>query len=441
MSRVGRDYLQTGFYTEVLFRQHGVHFIAIANNVDSEDTSTNEFAPFLNIMNEWYLRDVSRKVKAAYQTKGKAGLPTNCNAIFGYLKDPENKNHWIIDEEAAPTVRRIFQLAVEGNGPYTIAKILTAEKVEAPGPYWARKGLRTLPGDSPPYEWYGHTVSDILSKPEYMGHTVNFRTSKESYKSKKIIYKPPEEWMIFENTHEAIVDKETWELAQKLRQTVRRTDTTKEANPLTGLMYCADCGERMYNHRAKYMTKSEGEKLQDNYECAAYSRSQPRSVHKCCSHYVTMAAVRELILLTLQTIYPWAIQNKEEFAARVREESELRQKSAVKETKRQVASIKKRHAELDVQIPADDHALHIIREDGARNAHVLKGVDHTDEEVFLPRVGKELHITLSAMMADHSKASDSVDSPLAVQHLREAPIHLESFSRLCHVAATAVPLR
>lgn len=350
MSRVGRNYLQTGFYTEVLFRQHGVHFIAIANNVDSEDTSTNEFAPFLNIMNEWYLRDVSRKVKAAYQTKGKAGLPTNCNAIFGYVKDPENKNHWIVDEEAAPTVRRIFQLAVEGNGPYTIAKILTAEKVEAPGPYWARKGLRTLPGDSPPYEWYGHTVSDILSKPEYMGHTVNFRTSKESYKSKKIIYKPPEEWMIFENTHEAIVDKETWELAQKLRQTVRRTDTTKEANPLTGLMYCADCGERMYNHRAKYMTKSEGEKLQDNYECAAYSRSQPRSVHKCCSHYVTTAAVRELILLTLQAICPWAIQNKEEFTARVREESELRQKSAVKETKRQVASMKKRHAELDVLI-------------------------------------------------------------------------------------------
>ena len=190
MSRVGCDYLQTGFYTEVLFRQHGVHFIAIANNVDSEDTSTNEFAPFLNIMNEWYLRDVSRKVKAAYQTKGKAGLPTNCNAIFGYLKDPENKNHWIIDEEAAPTVRRIFQLAVEGNGPYTIAKILTAEKVEAPGPYWARKGLWTLPGDSTPYEWYGHTVSDILSKPEYMGHTVNFRTSKESYTDFSVLTTP-----------------------------------------------------------------------------------------------------------------------------------------------------------------------------------------------------------------------------------------------------------
>ena len=156
--------------------------------------------------------------------------------------------------------------------------------------------------------------------------------------------------MIFENTHEAIVDKETWELVQKLRQTARRTDTVKEANPLTGLMYCADCGERMYNHRGKYMTKSQGEKIQDNYECAAYSRSLPRTVHKCSSHYVTTFAVRELILLTLRTICPWAIQNKEEFAARVREESELRQKSAVKETKRQVASMKKRHAELDVLI-------------------------------------------------------------------------------------------
>ena len=352
MSRIGRDYLQTGFYTEVFFRQNGVHFIAVANNVDSEEAGGNEFAPFLNIMNEWYLRDQSRKVKASVQAKGRAGLPTTGNAIYGYRKDPEDKNHWLIDEEAAEVVRRIFRLAIEGKGPHTIARALMNDRVETPANYFARKGLGTWSGTkkSGPYDWNGETVSNILAKPEYIGHTVNFRTHKESYKSKKIIPNPPEEWLIFENTHEPIVDQETWELAQKLRTTVRRTDTVQEANPLTGLMVCADCGGRMFNHRSTYMTKSEGEKIHDIYECGTYSRSRHRVEQVCSGHYVPTQAVRELILLTLRTVCPWAIQNKEAFAARVREESALRQKSAAQETKRKLASMQKRHAELDVVI-------------------------------------------------------------------------------------------
>ena len=352
MSRVGRDYLQTGFYTEVLFRQHGVHFIAVANSIDSDDSNTNEFAPFLNIMNEWYLRDQSRKVKAAIQTKGRAGLPTSCNAIYGYRKDPEDKNHWLIDDEAAEIVRKIYRLCLEGNGPHVIARILRDDKVETPSNYYARKGIGNWQPSkkSGPYDWCSNEVAKILSKPEYLGHTVNFRSHKESYKSKRTIPNPEEEWMIFENTHEAIIDKETWELAQKLRQTKRRTDTVYEANPLTGLLFCADCGERMYNRRAKQVLKDGTEKLVDNYECGAHKRSLIRAEHSCCSHYVTTAAVRELILLTLRTICPWAIQNKEAFAARIREESELHQKSAAREAKRQMAAMQKRHTELDMLI-------------------------------------------------------------------------------------------
>lgn len=352
MSRIGRDYLQTGFYTEVFFRQNGVHFIAVANNVDSEDTSTNEFAPFLNIMNEWYLRDQSRKVKAAVQMKGKAGLPTSCNAIYGYKKDPEDKNHWLIDEEAAEVVRRIFRLAIEGNGPHTIARILMKDGIETPANYFARKGLGTSSGikKSGPCDWSGKTVSNILAKPEYIGHTVNFRTHKESYKSKRIIPNPQNEWLVFENTHDPIVDVETWELAQKLRKTVRRADPIQDASPLTGLLYCADCGEKMFRHRKNYNTKSKGKKIYDYYECSTYSKSQRRAIQECSGHYVPTGAVQELILLTLRTICPWAIKNKEEFAARVREESELRQKNAVKEAKRQMTVMKKRHAELDVLI-------------------------------------------------------------------------------------------
>ena len=254
LSRIGRNYLQTGFYTEIMFRQYGVHFIAVANNIDSDEQESSEFAPFLNIMNEWYLRDQSKKVAAAYRVKGKAGKPTSNSAIYGYKKDPEDKDHWLVDEEAAAVVRRIFRLAVEGHGPYEISKMLTAEKVECPGYYLAKQrakqkkqgkksGTSMLDklDKNRPYDWYGNTVSTLLERPEYMGHTVNFRSSKKSYRDKRV-RNAPEDWLIFENTHEAIVDPETWQLAQQVKRTMRRTDTTGVANPFTGLVFCADCG-------------------------------------------------------------------------------------------------------------------------------------------------------------------------------------------------------
>ena len=261
MSRVGRDYLQTGFYTEILFREKGVRFIAISNGVDSFDHNSGEFAPFLNIMNEWYVRDCSRKQKAQYQVRGRSGKPVTNTIPYGFKKDPEEKHHWLVDEEAADVVRRIFRLSVEGKGPLTIAKILMNDKVERPSYYLAQRGRGTCQSKtdmSRPYDWTSNTVADMLAKPEYMGHTVNFRAYKPSYKDKKMIKRPPEEWLIFENTHEAIVDPETWKLAQRSRQTVRRTDTTGEANPLTGLLFCAECGARMYNHRSRGRALKEG---------------------------------------------------------------------------------------------------------------------------------------------------------------------------------------
>ena len=184
MSRVGRDYLQTGFYTEVLFRQQGVRFIAVGNGVDSNDASTSEFAPFLNIMNEWYLRDCSRKQKASYKIRSNAGQRTTNHAIYGYMKSPEDKHIWIVDEEAAAVVRRIFQMTIEGYGPYDIARILQADRVERPSYYLAKRNCgihKNRIDESEPYFWSGETVKYIISKPEYMGHTVNFRTEKANY--------------------------------------------------------------------------------------------------------------------------------------------------------------------------------------------------------------------------------------------------------------------
>ena len=254
LSRVGRDYLQVGFYTEVMFREKGVRFIAITNGVDSDKRESSEFAPFLNIMNEWYIRDCSRKITTVLRARGMSGKHTSNHCIYGYRKDPNNKDHWIIDEEAAEVVRRIYRMAIEGKGPYEIARILATEKVERPSYYLAQRGMGNHQSNynaADPYTWRGGTVADILSKQEYMGHTVNFRTYKESYKDKRVKMTPKEDLVIFENTQEAIIDKETWERVQTLRKTIRRTDSIGKANPLTGLMFCADCGAKMYNHRGK----------------------------------------------------------------------------------------------------------------------------------------------------------------------------------------------
>ena len=351
LSRIGRNYLQTGFYTEVMFRQNGVHFVAVANNIDSEEQDSGEFAPFLNIMNEWYLRDQSKKVSAAYRVKGKAGKPTTNNAIYGYKKDPEDKDHWLVDEEAAAVVRRIFRLAVEGHGPHEIAKILTQEKVECPAYYLARNGRgsrKNTVDTSRPYDWYGFTVSSMLIKPEYMGHTVNFRSSKKSYRDKRV-KNDPSDWLIFENTHEAIVDPETWQLAQQVKRTVRRTDTTGVANPLTGLVFCADCGAKMYNHRGK-RKKAGREYSVDFYSCSTYTLTFERETQMCSSHTVSTKALNALILETIRTTASYAIQNKEEFIQKVCSILQVRQQEAAKELKRKVAKERRRSAELDVLI-------------------------------------------------------------------------------------------
>lgn len=357
MSRIGRNYLETGFYTEVLFRQRGVRFIAIGNGVDSADQNSNEFVPFLNIMNEWYLRDASRKLKAAFQMKGKSGKPTANHAIYGYKKDPEDKDHWLVDEEAAKVVRYIFQLTVNGKGPVTIAKILRDEKIDRPSVYEAKRGVgvhKNRADLSRPYDWGVGTVKSILERPEYMGHTVNFKTYKESYKDKRFITRPSEEWLIFENTHEAIVDPETWALAQKARKVVHRTDTTGEANVLTGLVFCAECGAKMYNHR-KHSSKRPNAKPdpvtglypEDHYECSTHNLSVLHVDKKCTSHYISTRALRTLILETIREISKYAIENREEFMKRVLEESEIKQDEAAKELKKRIAKAKKRSAELD----------------------------------------------------------------------------------------------
>ena len=253
MSRIGRDYLQVGFYTEVMFREKGVHFIAISNGVDSERRESAEFAPFLNIMNEWYVRDTSRKITAVLKTRGMSGKAhTNNRCCYGYKKSADNPDKWEIDEEAAEVVRRIFNMCLNGKGPYQIARELAEDKVERPEYYLGMRGrganVKSFDMEHP-YAWRGGTVKTILTRMEYIGCTVNFRTKKESYKDKRPTKVDSSEWVIFENTQEPIIDKHTWETVQKLLDTPRRIGVFEESNPLTGKVFCADCGAKMYNHR------------------------------------------------------------------------------------------------------------------------------------------------------------------------------------------------
>ena len=418
MSRVGRDYLQTGFYTEVLFRQHGVRFIAISNGVDSADQSTGEFAPFINIMSEWYVRDCSRKQKAQYQVRGKSGKPVTNNIPYGFKKDPEEKHHWLVDEEAADVVRRIFHLSIEGKNPSAIARILMKDKVERPSCYFARQGRGTCQSKtdmSRPYDWTDATIRDILAKPEYMGHTVNFRSYKPSYKDKKSVKRSPEEWQIIENTHEAIVDAESWKLAQRVRQTVRRTDTTGEANPLTGLLFCADCGAKMYNHKRGGRALRDGMKIDpesglysgDNYNCSTYSLSAKQETRKCFGHYITTKAVRALILDTIRTVSTYALSDEKGFMEKIHAASQLQQENAAKELKRKLNRDRKRSAELDglIQKLYESFATGSLTE--KRFKLLSDGYEREQEE--LDAAIKREQAELDAFNADTDRAGQFLD--------------------------------
>ena len=303
------------------------------------------------------MRDLSRKQKTAIRIKGESGKPTTNIAIYGYKKDPTDKYHWLIDEEAAAVVRRIFRMNVEGIGPYEIARILYEDKVETPAVYLGKKGIgfwKSKEDFSNPYNWSGHIVGKILSKPEYIGHTVNFRSHKESYKDKSSVPNPQEEWLIFENTHEAIIDKETWELVQKLRKTPRRKDTLGEANPLTGLVFCADCGAKMYNHRGKagkardWAGRPNGKRRpdRDEYNCSRYDLGNQRYDTYCTTHLIRTVVVNELLLEAIKEVCNYAQNNEAAFIEQVCSASGERQKKAIKTIRQRKQRSEKRADEL-----------------------------------------------------------------------------------------------
>lgn len=340
MSRLGRDYLRVGLYTDVLFPEKGVRFIAISNGVDSAQQQENDFTPFLNIINEWYCRDTSKKIRAVMKSKGEAGEHLCTNPPYGYMKDPDNKKRWIVDGEAAEVVKRIFALCLDGYGPSQIARILKAGKVITPTIHFQQTGraTRNAPPDNP-YNWTGDTIADILERPEYQGHTVNFKTYKQSYKSKKTCYNPEEKWLVFENTHEAIIDADTWARVQELRKNKRRPTRTGKTNMFSGIVRCADCGEKLY-----YCTSKNFEARQDHFVC---STSRLRGKGVCSTHFIRAVILEQGVLAHMRLTIACVANHEEQFrkAMGAKQKAEAKRELAAK--RRQLTQAERRIEELD----------------------------------------------------------------------------------------------
>ena len=335
MSRLGRNYLQVGMYTEMIFPQKGVRFIAINDGVDSAQ-GDNDFAPLRNIFNEWLVRDTSKKIKAVKRSKGMSGKPVTSKPVYGYLMD-EDENY-IIDEEAAPVVRQIYQLCLAGNGPTKIARMLTEQQIPTPGTLEYRRTGSTR-RYHPGYEckWATNTVVHLLENREYTGCLVNFKTEKPSYKLKHSIENPPEKQAVFENHHEPIIDRETWERVQELRKQRKRPNRYDEVGLFSGILFCADCGSVMYQQR--YQTDK---RKQDCYICGSYKK---RTVD-CTAHFIRTDLLTAGVLSNLRKVTSYAAKHEARFMKLLIEQNEDgdRRRNAAK--KKELEAAEKRIAEL-----------------------------------------------------------------------------------------------
>jgi len=415
-SRMARNYLQAGLYRE-MFREKGVRLICINDGTDTAN-GEDDFTPFREIMAEWHARDTSRKIKAVYAAKGKSGKPITSIPPYGFVKDPNDKNRWLIDEEAANVIRRIFQMTMDGVGPYEIARTLTSEKVERPSYYQAirkRGAYMNNYNDEFPYTWWCTTITHILERLEYAGHTVNFRSRRESFKDKRTTKLPQEEWLIFENTHPKIISQEVFDTVQKLRGTPRRIDRYGEANPLTGLLFCKDCGAKLYNKRNSKPTihKRNGNiayverRPQDIYQCSAWKLNNTKFNSVCTAHHIQTKAVREIILDILKKTSGYVREHEAQFVEAVRESSAIKQGETAKSHKKQIAKNQRRISELDKLIISiyEDKVKGLLPEE----RFTVMAENYEQEQVELKQQTSELQIDLEAFNADSVNVSQFIE--------------------------------
>ena len=292
---------------------------------------------FKNIFNDWFARDTSKKIRAIFKAKGQSGKPLSL-PIYDYKKSEADKNLWLVDDEAAEVVRRIFKLCIEGYGPVQIARILTQEGIPTPTAYALSQGRDNGHKNAKLHRWSGKTISHILDRPEYIGHTINFRTHKKSYKNKKTVRNPQEEWLIFENTHEPIVTQQEFDLVQELRKNKRRPTKHEEVNPFSGMVYCADCGKKMYLCRATSLTAN-----QEHLKCSTYSSDKDA----CSAHFIRTVVLNEIVLNELNKLLVRVKEHEDEFVQAAMDNSVQKQSSELTKAKKALKQAEKRIIELD----------------------------------------------------------------------------------------------
>ena len=375
-SRLGRNRLVVGQLLEEGFDSLGVRYIAIMDNIDTAK-GISDLVPMQDLFNEWHAKNTSQKVRNVFKNKGMSGVPLTTNPPFGYMKNPDNTKEWIVDEEAAKTVRQIFALCVEGLGPTQIAKRLKAAKVPTPTEYWISIGRNCSKPPAVPYNWCAATVADILSKQEYCGDTVNFRSTTKSFKNKTKIERPQEEWKIFPNTHPAIIDREVFELVQELRQHRRRPTKSGIVSWFSGLLYCADCEEKLY-----YSVTNNYKREQAYFFCSSFRKNSD----ECSAHYIREKVVMETVLESMRRILLNVQAFEKEFARKQMECYSEDKKRELAEKRRELTKAKKRIAEIDnlIQKLYEDNAIGKISDERYATLSMSYEEEQRDLKTALP---------------------------------------------------------
>ncbi len=396
MSRFGRDHILVGYYTKYYLAEADVRFIAIYDQVDSETNPDDDITPFKNILNEMYAKDCSKKIKAVVRAKGNSGKHIASIPPLGYMKSPEDKEKWIIDEKGAEIVREIFKLCIQGYGPTQIARILTERGIDTPVVYCHKNGLPTSLKIKESSEfWAQKTVAGILENLEYTGCTVNFKSYKKSYKSKRRIDVPKEDWVIFEDTQEAIIDKQTFDTVQKIRENKRRPTDMGEMSPLSGMLYCADCGKKMYLCRCTTMKQAE------YFNCSSYRKNLKRT---CTSHQITVKAVTAIIQDDLKRTIRFAKNHREAFLQTLKNDAEAKTKKELKESQREIETSEERIVKLDKIIESlyEDKVTSKISEE----RYLKMGDTYETEQAALKERVKVLKAEIEKAKAQDDKIID-----------------------------------
>jgi DNA invertase Pin-like site-specific DNA recombinase len=400
MSRLGRDHLRVGLLLEQL-REHEVRFIAIGESIDSS-RGEDDFLPFRNIINEWAARDTSRKIRAVFNARTANGKHVTGAIPYGYIHNTEDRQVWLLDEEAAPVVQRIFRSVIEGKGVQIIANELSADKILTPAAHWNKIGAGMKKPFTDPYKWSANTVTHILKKQEYMGWVVLNKTVKETYKSKRK-ENPLENRLVFKDCHPQIIDEETWNVVQRLRETKRKPQQRLggEANPLTGVLYCSDCGYKLHNKLGK--TGGRTKKPHNEYVCRSYRHSS----RSCTMHYIRTEVVEDLILTAIRRVSKYVRNHEKKFIECVRETSRLQKESAVKESRRKLNQFIRRNDEVGTLIKSlyENYALSRIPEKNFTDLLAVYNAEQAKLEIQIA----ELQTSIETYNTDSVRADKFIE--------------------------------